>query len=183
MRPYRVSHRGPFLALSLLAVIAAGPEDVHAQDPQTKGKEEPKLGWSNTSDLSLVVTGGNSESQTLGFSDKLRYQWKEARLEFKVNVVRANKSDDRFFLVAPGLGVSCRRRAVQSDDIAHQARAGAGCRQLPHRRRLRTKDLSGVVLEHRRQLVSQRRRRHPEPVHRLCAASETPGPTIRGDAS
>jgi len=103
MRPCRVSHRGPFLALSLLAVIAGRPEDVHSQDPQTKGKEEPKLGWSNTSDLSLVVTAGNSESQTLGFSDKLRYQWKEARVEFKVNVVRANKSDDRFFLVAPGL--------------------------------------------------------------------------------
>ena len=94
---------GPFLAISLVAMIAAGLEDVHAQDPQTKGKEEPKLGWSNTSDLSLVVTGGNSDSQTLGFSDKLRYQWKAARVEFKVNVVRANTSDDRFFLVPPGL--------------------------------------------------------------------------------
>jgi len=103
MRLYRVSHRGPFLAVSLVAVIAAGLNDVHAQDNQTKGKEEPKLGWSNTSDLSLVVTGGNSKSATLGFSDQLRYRWKEARLELKVNVVRANKSDDRFFLVAPGL--------------------------------------------------------------------------------
>jgi hypothetical protein len=103
MRLYRVSHRGPCLALSLVAVIAAGLEDVQAQDNQAKGKEEPKLGWSNTSDLSLVVTGGNSESATLGFSDQLRYRWKAARLELKVNVVRANKSDDRFFLVAPGL--------------------------------------------------------------------------------
>ena len=84
MRPYRGSHRGPFLAIALVAVIGAGIQDVHAQDPQTKGKEEPKLGWSNTSDLSLVVSGGNSDSATLGFSDKLRYRWKEARLELKV---------------------------------------------------------------------------------------------------
>jgi hypothetical protein len=37
----------------------------------------------------------------LGLSDKLQHVWKDARLEFEVNVVRANKSDDRF--VEPGL--------------------------------------------------------------------------------
>jgi hypothetical protein len=33
----------------------------------------------------------------------LRYAWKDAHFEFEVNVVRANKSDDRFLMVAPGL--------------------------------------------------------------------------------
>ena len=56
----------------------AGLRNVHAQNNQPKDKEEPKLGWSNTSDLSLVVTGGNSESASLGFSDQLRSRRRSA---------------------------------------------------------------------------------------------------------
>jgi hypothetical protein len=90
------------MSLILVAAIAAGVNRSHAQDT-AKPKEAPKLGWSNTSDLSLVVTGGNSESTTLGLSDKLRYRWQDARLELEVNVVRARTSDDRFFQVDPGI--------------------------------------------------------------------------------
>lgn len=92
------------LFLSLVAFTAVGLEDAHAQQQdQAKAKDEPKLGWSNDTDLSLVVTAGNSASTTFGFSDKLRYVWKRARFEFEVNVVHSNTSDDRFFLVEPGL--------------------------------------------------------------------------------
>ena len=38
-----------------------------------------------------------------GGSDQLRHVWNDARFESEVNVVRANTSDDRFFMVAPGL--------------------------------------------------------------------------------
>jgi hypothetical protein len=40
---------------------------------------------------------------TWGFTDKLRHVWNDARFEFEVNIVRSNTSDDRFFMVAPGL--------------------------------------------------------------------------------
>ena len=104
MRSYRVTHCGALLALSLVAIISMAAEDIHAQDQaQAKAKDEPKLGWSNKSDLSLVVVGGNSQSTTVGLSDTLQHAWKNARAEFEVNVVRADKSDDHYFLVEPGI--------------------------------------------------------------------------------
>jgi len=83
-----------------LLALLGGLEDARAQD---KAKEPPKPGWSNTTDLSLVLTTGNSASQTWGFSDQIRHVWKNARLEFEGKVVRADTSDDRYFMVAPGL--------------------------------------------------------------------------------
>jgi hypothetical protein len=88
--------------ICLITALAFGVTDALAQS-QDKPKDPPKLGWSNDTDLSLVLTAGNSAAQTWGFTDKLRYVWKDARVEFEVNVVRANKSEDRFFMVAPGL--------------------------------------------------------------------------------
>ncbi len=86
--------------MCLVAWLGVGLEDAWAQD---KPKEPPKLGWSNSTDLSLVVTAGNSAAQTWGFTDQLRHVWKDARFELEGNVVRSNTSDDRFFMVGPGL--------------------------------------------------------------------------------
>jgi hypothetical protein len=91
------------MAICLIVWSGAGLEDVWAQDKPDKPKEPPKLGWSNSTDLSLVVTAGNSAAQTFGFSDELRHVWTDARFKFEVNVVRSDTSDDRFFQVAPGL--------------------------------------------------------------------------------
>lgn len=88
------------VAMCLVAWLGAGLEDVWAQD---KPKEPPKLGWSNSTDLSLVVTAGNSAAKTWGFSDELRHVSKNARFKFEANIVRSDTSDDRFFQVAPGL--------------------------------------------------------------------------------
>jgi Protein of unknown function, DUF481 len=88
------------LAMCLVAWFGVGLEDACAQD---KPKEPPKLGWSNTTDLSLVITAGNSAAQTWGFNDQLRHVWKDARFELEGNVVRSKTSDDRFFMVGPGL--------------------------------------------------------------------------------
>src|SRR6476619_3473302 len=88
------------MATCLVAWFGAGLEDGWAQD---KPKEPPKLGWSNSTDLSLVVTAGNSAAQTWGFSDELRREWKNARFKFEVNFLRSDTSDDRFCLVAPGI--------------------------------------------------------------------------------
>ena len=104
MRRYRVARVDISLFLWLVAFTVAGLEDAHAQQKdQVKDTDEKKLGWSNDTDLSLVVPDGNSDAATLGFLDQLDYVWKDARFEFDANVVRTNKADDRFFLVEPGL--------------------------------------------------------------------------------
>src|SRR5262245_60995685 len=91
-------------ALSLVILLGAAVVHVHAQEKAQAGAwHERKLGWSNSTDMSLVVTGGNSDSTTLGFSNQLRHRRKVDRFEFEVVVVRANKSDARFFLVEPGI--------------------------------------------------------------------------------
>jgi hypothetical protein len=86
--------------MCLVAWLGIGLNDARAQG---NTKEPPKLGWSNSTDLSLIVTAGNSAAQTWGFTDELRHTWKDARFLFEAKVVRSDTSDDRFFLVAPGL--------------------------------------------------------------------------------
>ena len=104
MHRHRAGRVDITLFLSLMAFMAAGLEDAHGQQKeQVEGKDEPKFGWSNDTDLSLVVTEGNSDSATLGLSDQLRYVWNRGRFEFEVNMVRRDKADDRFFMVEPGL--------------------------------------------------------------------------------
>ena len=88
------------ITLCLGACLGLSVDNAEAQD---KPKEPPKLGWSNDADLSLVLTAGNSASQTWAFTDELRHAWRDARFKFEVNVVRANTSDDRFLMVDPGL--------------------------------------------------------------------------------
>lgn len=95
------SHLAAALSLSL---IAAGATSAYAQAPaQANAQAPPTIGWSSSTDLSLVVTGGNSDSTTLGFATQLRRVWANARFEFDVTAVRAYKSDDRYFKVDPGL--------------------------------------------------------------------------------
>jgi hypothetical protein len=88
------------MLVCLVAWLGVGLEDAWAQDA---AEEPPRLGWSNSTDLSVVLTAGNSATQTWGVSDLLRHVWKDARFEFEVNVVRAYTADDRFFMVAPGI--------------------------------------------------------------------------------
>ena len=50
-----------------------------------------------------MVTGGNATSTSLGFTNQLQYVWQHARCEVGVDLIRDDQSDDRFFLVEPGL--------------------------------------------------------------------------------
>jgi len=88
------------MTMWLAAALAAGREDAWAQSP---ANEPPKLGWSNSTDLSLVLTAGNSAAKTWGFSDQLRHVWDNARFELIASVVRSDTADDRFFMIGPGL--------------------------------------------------------------------------------
>jgi hypothetical protein len=68
--------------LVLLALIAT---PVFAADA-------PKLGWSDTAELSYVQTAGNSESSTFGFGNKLVRTWEKALFTFKAGGIRAEST-------------------------------------------------------------------------------------------
>jgi len=77
------------LAFSLSTSLAAQEEE----------EEEQKLGWSNVTDLSLVVTEGNSSTETFGFKNRLRRNWERSRGLLRLEAVRSNTADDQYALV------------------------------------------------------------------------------------
>ena len=70
-------------------------------DPQEPDAEN--IGWSNATELSLVRTQGNADTQTFGFKNTLRRNWRGARARLRVDGIRARASGERFLVVAPGL--------------------------------------------------------------------------------
>jgi hypothetical protein len=66
-----------------------------------EGEEEEEIGWFNSTELSLVVTDGNSSTETFGFQNTLRREWSRARYTLRLDGVRSNAADDRFALVDP----------------------------------------------------------------------------------
>jgi hypothetical protein len=60
--------------------------------PSAIAQDEPELGWSDQADLSLVITGGNSESETIGFKNKLERRWERALLEINAGGLRAEST-------------------------------------------------------------------------------------------
>ena len=54
-------------------------------------------------ELSVVRTGGNAETQTLGFSNTLRVRGTAHRLRLRFDGVRSRAGDERYLLVAPGV--------------------------------------------------------------------------------
>jgi hypothetical protein len=88
----------PFLfisvAFSLLLISTASRAQVEIEE----GEE---LGWSNETDLSLVVTDGNSSTETLGFNNHLQRLWSSARYSLRIEAVRSNTADDPFAIVIP----------------------------------------------------------------------------------
>jgi len=85
-----------FLPVGLALLVGLVSTPSWAQEEE---EEEEKLGWTNSTDLSLVVTDGNSSTDTLGFNNLLRRVWSNARYSFLVDGVRSNTSDDPFAVV------------------------------------------------------------------------------------
>jgi hypothetical protein len=63
----------------------------------------PKLGWFNSTELSVVYASGNSDTHTYGFKDTLRRVWDKARFKLKADYLRADTADDPFLLVGSGI--------------------------------------------------------------------------------
>ena len=77
--------------------VSATPEPGAAQE------YDDDLGWTNATELSIVVTEGNTSTRTFGFKNTLRRTWKSARLRLRFDGVRSNTSEGRFLQVQPGL--------------------------------------------------------------------------------
>ena len=74
--------------LFCLGTLAAGWMPSNAQEtPKT-----PEKGWKDTAEFSYVVTSGNSETQTLGFKDKLWRRWERSAFELSLGGVRAEST-------------------------------------------------------------------------------------------
>lgn len=103
--------RAPFQRLAgfaLAAVVfvvaisttwAEGPQAAASGDEEKK----PPSPWSNSTELSLVVTEGNSNKSSVGLKDTLAYKRGKGRSRFRIDTLRTDKSDDPFLLVEPGL--------------------------------------------------------------------------------
>jgi hypothetical protein len=84
--------------LLLAATIALSPSDARAQAEE---KERTKR-WTNATDLSLVVTEGNSNTSTFGLKNNFQWSWEKARLRWKLEATRSDEADDRFLQIDPG---------------------------------------------------------------------------------
>jgi hypothetical protein len=84
-------------AIWMISLCVLAPWVAQAEDD-----EEEQFGWSNQMDLSLVVTDGNSQTDTLGFKNKLQRNWTNARYTFRIDAVRSNTADDRIAVLREG---------------------------------------------------------------------------------
>jgi len=90
--------RRHWLAL-LVAAVAALP----AAGEEDGGDAARTVGWFNTTDLSYVVTEGNSNTQTFGLKNVLTRAWERSRFVLNLEGTRSNTADDRYLLVEPDL--------------------------------------------------------------------------------
>ena len=83
------------VSLGLMAAVVGAGGSARAQAPA-----ESKLGASNSTELGLVVTTGNSRSTSVGFRNVYLYRWTDAELGWETGWLRAASRDgDRFAVV------------------------------------------------------------------------------------
>jgi putative salt-induced outer membrane protein YdiY len=93
----RKKSRITVLSILVLVVALSGP--ILAQEEE----KEVELGMSNSTELSYVLTEGNSDTDALGFKNRFRYSWPRARYTFRVEATRTNTTDDRIAVVRDDL--------------------------------------------------------------------------------
>jgi putative salt-induced outer membrane protein YdiY len=104
-----------FLVIAMTLCTASICAEQEKQGNQETGKKERKLGWSNSTDLSFVVTAGNSDTETLGLGNTLRRRWKESRFQLRIDATRANTADDPFFQIDGGIVIDPNNRPGPED--------------------------------------------------------------------
>ncbi len=95
----RRTSREMLLVGSLIAAVIGFAGETRAQEVAS----EEELGWSNSTDLSVVVAKGNADTQHFGLDNTLLRHWRRSSFELEVDVFQTNEADDRFLLIEPGL--------------------------------------------------------------------------------
>ena len=88
------------LAACSFAVLVALGTALQAEEPQTK--TDPQTGWSNTTDLGLTATSGNSDTNGLNLHNLLRWHSVRAGFRLKLDALLTNTADDPYRQVDPG---------------------------------------------------------------------------------
>jgi putative salt-induced outer membrane protein YdiY len=92
------------LLLGLVAIaLGAAPAAAQGATAPAEGEKKPPPRFTNSTELSLVVTSGNSEVQTFGLKNTLEYRAAKGRARFRIDAFRSDTSDDPFLLVEPGI--------------------------------------------------------------------------------
>lgn len=86
----------------LLLALAPAPARAQAPDDPAADTDEPSA-WSNATELSIVRTGGNSETQTFGYRNTFGRNWTSVRMRARVEGVRSRTAGERILAVEPGL--------------------------------------------------------------------------------
>lgn len=81
--------RHPFVHVGLLVAVTGLLTTV----PVGAETAETKKAWSDTAELSLVATDGNSESQTLGFKNIYKRSWDGSSIEITAAGIRSESTD------------------------------------------------------------------------------------------
>ncbi len=84
---------------SLVAALIGFAGETRAQGVAS----EEELGWPTETDLSVIVSKGNADTQHFGLDNTLVRQWRQSSFELEVDVFQTNEADDRFLLIEPGL--------------------------------------------------------------------------------
>ena len=63
---------------------------------------ERKLGWFETANFSFVFTNGNTETNTLGFTNNLKRVWERSEFTLDASAVRAESKDQKVFATGTG---------------------------------------------------------------------------------
>jgi hypothetical protein len=80
--------------------VFAAPSPAVAAD---EAAQKPASRWLNQTELSLVVTHGNSSVETFGFKNTLEYKADAGRTRLRLDALRSDTSDDPYLLVQSGI--------------------------------------------------------------------------------
>lgn len=69
---------------------------------EIQDRPEKKKTWSNSTEFSLVLTEGNSDTDAFGFNDTFTREKGKSKFQARLRATRTNTADDRFFQVDPG---------------------------------------------------------------------------------
>ena len=78
-------HQGAVAAFAALILMLGGAAPAAAE-------EEKELGWSDVAEFSWIATSGNSETETLGFKNKLLRRWEHAAFELNAGGIQAENT-------------------------------------------------------------------------------------------